>query len=80
MSNATIPANGSCTVTAPVLSASTGSYVNGTGSLFTGSGTSLGGGIATLTVVPPSQIPALSATALLLLAAATCAIALHRLT
>jgi hypothetical protein len=72
-----IPANGSCTITAPVLSATPGSYQNDTGSLFTGAGTSLGGGSATLIVVP--QVPALSRTAMLLLIMAACATALWRL-
>ncbi len=67
MVNGTIPANGSCTIIAAVLSASAGSYQNDTGSLFTGSGSSLGGGSATLVVVPPSQIPALSDASLLVL-------------
>ncbi len=74
-----IPANGSCTITAPVLSATPGSYQNDTGSLFTGAGTSLGGGSATLIVVPAGQLPALSRTAMLLLVVATCATALWRL-
>ncbi len=78
MSNGMIPANGSCTITAPVLSASTGSYQNDTGSLFTGSGSSLGGGSATLTVVPPSQIPTLSQLALLLLCVVLSAAGLSR--
>ncbi|MEA2240063.1 MAG: mucin9 [Thermoanaerobaculia bacterium] len=79
MSNATIPANGSCTITAPVLSGSAGSYQNSTGSLFTGSGTSLGGGTATLTVVASDQIPTLSSTMLLLLAMVISAAALGRM-
>jgi hypothetical protein len=79
MGSATIPANGSCTITAPVLSASVGVYQNDTGSLFTGAGTSLGGGTAFLTVVPPSQIPALSGAALLLLCVVVGAVALNRL-
>jgi hypothetical protein len=69
-----IPANGSCTITAPVLSATPGSYQNDTGSLFTGAGTSLGGGSATLTVV--LQLPALSRTAMLLLTIVLGAVAL----
>jgi uncharacterized repeat protein (TIGR01451 family) len=72
-----IPANGSCTITAPVLSATPGGYQNDTGSLFTGAGTSLGGGSATLIVVP--QLPALSRTAMLLLTVVLGAVALSRL-
>jgi hypothetical protein len=79
MVNGVIPANGSCTITAPVLSATPGSYQNDTGSLFTGAGTSLGGGSATLVVVPAGQLPALSRTAMLLLIVAACATALWRL-
>ena len=79
MSNGTVPASGSCTITAPVLSATIGVYQNDTGSLFTGAGTSLGGGTAFLTVVTPSQIPALSGAALLLLCVVVGAAALHRL-
>ncbi|HXH37092.1 MAG TPA: hypothetical protein VNN08_00545 [Thermoanaerobaculia bacterium] len=78
MVNGTIPANGSCTLTAPVLSASPGLYQNDTGSLFTGAGTSLGGGSATLTVVPASQIPTLSELTLALLCVALCAAGLSR--
>jgi len=72
-----IPANGSCTITAPVLSAAPGNYQNDTGSLFTGGGTSLGGGSATLVVVP--QIPLFSNAALLLLTIALGAAALSRM-
>ena len=74
-----IPANGSCTITAPVLSAAPGSYQNDTGSLFTGAGTSLGGGSATLVVVPQSQIPLFSDAGLLLLTIVLSAAALSRL-
>jgi hypothetical protein len=77
MVNGVIPANGSCTITAPVLSATPSSYQNDTGSLFTGAGTSLGGGSATLVVVP--QIPLFSDAALLLLTIALGAAALSRL-
>jgi hypothetical protein len=79
MVSGTIPANGSCTITAPVLSATPGSYQNDTGSLFTGVGTSLGGGSATLIVVPADQLPALSRTAMLLLTIALGVAALSRL-
>ncbi len=78
MNNGTIPANGSCTITAPVLSASTGVYQNDTGSLFTGAGTSLGGGTAFLTVV--TQIPAFSRAVLFLLGAILAAAGSSRLT
>jgi hypothetical protein len=79
MVGGTIPASGSCTITAPVLSATPGNYQNDTGSLFTGAGTSLGGGSATLIVIPADQLPALSPTAMLLLVIAACATALWRL-
>jgi len=80
MSNGTIAANGSCTITAPVRSANTGFYQNDTGTLFTGFGSSLGGASATLTVVPLSQIPTLSGTALLMLGVILCCGAVSRMT
>ncbi|MGZ8811674.1 MAG: DUF7933 domain-containing protein, partial [Thermoanaerobaculia bacterium] len=64
--NGTIPANGSCTVTAPVFSANPGLYSNSTGSLFSSGPASLHGGTASLTVF--LQVPALSSGLLLALA------------
>lgn len=78
MVSGTIPASGSCTITAPVFSAAPGNYQNDTGSLFTGAGTSLGGGSATLIVVPPSQIPLFSNAVLFLLTIVLGAAALSR--
>ncbi|MGZ8829252.1 MAG: DUF7933 domain-containing protein [Thermoanaerobaculia bacterium] len=66
LTNGTIPANGSCTVTAPVFSANPGLYSNSTGSLFSSGPASLHGATASLIVF--LQVPALSTGLLLALA------------
>ena len=62
----TIPANGNCTITVPVFSATPGSFENLTGNVFSTGPSSLVGGDAILTVV--TSIPTLSPMLLLLLA------------
>jgi uncharacterized repeat protein (TIGR01451 family) len=64
----TIPANGSCTVTALVFSATPGVYVNSTGNVFSSGPPSLSGGTASITVL--TSIPVLSWGALAALALA----------
>jgi hypothetical protein len=77
MTNATIPANGSCTITAPVVSSAAGVYENATGHLFSSGPPSLTIGIASLTVFTP--FPALSTSVLLLLGLTLAAIGLSRI-
>jgi len=74
LSGGVIPANGSCTITAPVHAASVGSYENVTGAVFSTGPASITFGDATLQVV--ALIPTLSPRALLLLAAMLAAVAL----
>lgn len=71
LSNGTIPAQGSCTIAVPVKSAVAGSYLNATGHVFSTAPSSITFGLATLQVV--QSIPALSGSALLLLALALAA-------
>ena len=74
LSSGTLPANGSCTITVPVLATAVGSHLNGTGHVFSTAPPSITFGLATLQVV--QSIPALSGSALMLLAAMLAAIAL----
>ena len=78
LSGGTIPANGSCTVRAPVTASQVGLYANSTGALFSSGPSSITFGSATLQVV--ADIPALSLPALLLLAATLAAIGFALLT
>ena len=74
LSGGILPANASCTVTAPVHAASPGSYENSTGAVFSTGPASITFGDATLQVM--TSIPTLSPQALLLLAAMLAAVAL----
>jgi hypothetical protein len=65
LAGATIPANGSCTVTTFAFAATPGVYQNGTGSVFSSGPASLGGATATLNVL--LSIPAMSWEALVAL-------------
>jgi|GEM_PF-5920509 len=76
MISGTIPANGSCTITVPVVIAKAGVYMNSTGHLFGSGPASLNVGIASLTVFTP--VPSLSGWVLLLLGFTLAAIGLSR--
>ena len=66
LASGTIPANGSCTVTALAFSATPDVYTNSTGNVFSSGPSSLSGGTASLTVL--QSVPALSPGALVALA------------
>jgi hypothetical protein len=66
LASATIPANGSCTVTTFAFSSTPGLYQNLTGAVFSSGPASLGGASATLNV--SATIPAMSRTMLVILA------------
>ncbi len=72
LSGATIPANGSCTVTTFAFSSTPGLYQNLTGAVFSSGPASLGGASATLNV--SATIPVVSRTMLMILALLVAAI------
>jgi hypothetical protein len=74
LQSGTVQGNSDCTVTAPVTSASIGAYFNLTSPVISTAPTSFTGGSATLHVVAPGSVPALSGPALLLLVAMLAAV------